>query len=93
MKKFFTENGSTLTIILALTFLVTGDIMSDYLTTFFNINFVYIVYFIITAVPVSLSIYFNNKKWKNFQHGWKFLFLSFSSLLHINLAIQLWIGF
>tara|TARA_Y100001958_G_scaffold111738_1_gene79093 strand:+ start:574 stop:762 length:189 start_codon:yes stop_codon:yes gene_type:complete len=62
MKKFFTENGSTLTIILALTFLVTGDIMSDYLTTFFNINFVYIVYFIITAVPVSLSIYFNNKK-------------------------------
>ena len=62
MKKFFTENGSTLTIILALTFLVTGDIMSDYLTTLFNINFVYIVYFIITAVPVSLSIYFNNKK-------------------------------
>ena len=62
MKKFFTENGSTLTIILALTFLVTGDIMSDYLTTFFNINFVYIVYFKITAVPVSLSIYFNNKK-------------------------------
>tara|TARA_B100000575_G_C22874727_1_gene510152 strand:- start:6 stop:194 length:189 start_codon:yes stop_codon:yes gene_type:complete len=62
MKKFFTENGSTLTIILALTFLVTGDIMSDYLTTFFNINFVYILYFIITAVPVSLSIYFNNKK-------------------------------
>ena len=62
MKKFFTENGSTLTIILALTFLVTGDIMSDYLTTFFNIKFVYIVYFIITAVPVSLSIYFNNKK-------------------------------
>ena len=62
MKKFFTENGSTLTIILALTFLVTGDIMSNYLTTFFNINFVYIVYFIITAVPVSLSIYFNNKK-------------------------------
>ena len=62
MKKFFTENGSTLTIILALTFLVTGDIMSDYLTTFLNINFVYIIYFIITAVPVSLSIYFNNKK-------------------------------
>ena len=62
MKKFFTENGSTLTIILALTFLVTGDIMSDYLTTFFNINFVYIVYFIITAVPVCLGIYFNNKK-------------------------------
>lgn len=62
MKKFFTENGSTLTIILALIFLFNVDIMSDYLTTFFNIKFVYIVYFIITAIPVSLSIYFNNKK-------------------------------
>ena len=62
MKNFFINNGSTLTIILALFFFVMSDLTTDYLPSFSNSSLTYVIYFVISILPVSLSIYFNNKK-------------------------------
>jgi|TARA_B100001094_G_C17499975_1_gene470617 hypothetical protein len=62
MKKFFIKNGSTLTTILVLFFLVMDDLMSEYLPEFSNKYLTLIIYFLIAIVPLSLSIYYNNKK-------------------------------
>ena len=62
MKKFFINNGSTLTMILALFFFVMSDLTADYLPSFSNSTLTYVIYFVISILPVSLSIYFNNKK-------------------------------
>lgn len=62
MKNFFINNGSTLTIILALFFFVMSDLTTDYLPSFSNSSLTYVIYFVISMLPVSLSIYFNNKK-------------------------------
>ena len=62
MKNFFINNGSTLTIILALFFFVMSDFTTDYLPSFSNSSLTYVIYFVISMLPVSLSIYFNNKK-------------------------------
>jgi len=62
MKKFFIKNGSTLTTILVLFFLVMDDLMSEYLPEFSNKYLTLIIYFLIAVVPLSLSIYYNNKK-------------------------------
>jgi hypothetical protein len=40
-------------------------LIGDYLPKFPNIYLTLITYFIIVMIPVSLSIYYNNKKWKN----------------------------
>ena len=62
MKKFFIKNGSTLTTILVLFFLVMDDLMSEYLPEFSNKYLIFIIYFVIATFPLSLSIYYNNKK-------------------------------
>ena len=61
MKKFFITNGSWLTMALTLIFFMT-DLIGDYLPKFSNIYITLITYFIIVMIPVSLSIYYNNKK-------------------------------
>ena len=64
MKKFFINNGSWLTMALTLIFFMT-DLIGDYLPKFSNIYLTLITYFIIVMIPVSLSVYYNNKKSKN----------------------------
>ena len=61
MKKFFINNGSWLTMALTFIFFMT-DLIWGYLPKFSNIYITLITYFIIVMIPVSLSIYFNNKK-------------------------------
>ena len=64
MKKFFINNGNFLTGALTLIFLVmTGSETVDYLPKFSNTLLTTITYFIIVLLPVSLSIYYKNKKW------------------------------
>lgn len=62
MKKFFINNGSALTMILALFFFVMSDLTSNYLPSFSNSSLTYVIYFVISMLPVSLSVYFKNKK-------------------------------
>ena len=62
MKKFFINNGSGLTLILCLIFFVMTDLTGDYLPKFSNTLLTTITYFIIVLIPVSLSIYYKNKK-------------------------------
>ena len=62
MKKIFNNNGASLTMILALFFFVMSDLTSDYLPGFLNSSLTYVIYFVITMLPISLSIYFKNKK-------------------------------
>ncbi len=62
MKKFFINNGSGLTLILCLIFFVMTDLSGDYLPKFSNTFLTGITYFIIVLLPVSLSIYYKNKK-------------------------------
>ena len=64
MKKFFINNGSGLTLILCLIFFVMTDLTGDYLPKFSSTFLTGITYFIIVLLPVSLSIYYKNKKWK-----------------------------
>ena len=65
MKKFFIKNSSFLTGVLALIFFVMNASETvDYLPKFSNTLLTTITYFIIMLLPVSLSIYYNNKKWK-----------------------------
>jgi hypothetical protein len=63
MKKLFINNGNFLTGTLTLIFLVmTGSETVDYLPKFSNTLLTTITYFIIVLIPVSLSIYYKNKK-------------------------------
>ena len=62
MKKFFINNGSWLTMALTLFFIIMSDLTGDYFPKFSNIYITLITYFIIVMMPVSLSIYYNNKK-------------------------------
>ena len=64
MKKFFINNGSLLTMGLGLIFFIMNDLTGDYLPKFSNTLITIITYFIIVLLPVSLSIYYKNKKWK-----------------------------
>ena len=62
MKKIFINNGASLTMILALFFFVMSDLTSYYLPGFLNSSLTYVIYFVITMLPISLCIYFKNKK-------------------------------
>ena len=62
MKIFFINNGNGLSLILGLIFFVMNDLTGDYLPKFSNIYITLITYFIIVMIPVSLSVYYNNKK-------------------------------
>jgi len=62
MKKFFINNGSWLTMALTLFFIIMSDLTGDYLPKFSNIYITFITYCIILLIPVSLSIYYKNKK-------------------------------
>ena len=63
MKKFFINNGGSLSMLLALGTLVFDDFFGDYLQPFENSLLNIITYIIIVLLPVSLSIYYRNKKW------------------------------
>ena len=63
MKKFFIDNGGSLSMLLALGTLVFDDFFGEYLQPFENLLLNIITYIIIVLVPVSLSIYYSNKKW------------------------------
>jgi|TARA_R110001592_G_scaffold10655_2_gene54699 hypothetical protein len=62
MKKFFINNGSSLSMLLGLGTLVFDDFFGDYLQPFENSLLNIITYIIIVLLPVSLSIYYRNKK-------------------------------
>ena len=62
MKKFFINNGGSLSMILGLGTLVFDDFFGDYLQPFENSLLNIITYIIIVLLPVSLSIYYRNKK-------------------------------
>ena len=62
MKKFFIDNGGSLSILLGLGTLVFDDFFGDYLQPFENSLLNIITYIIIVLLPVSLSIYYKNKK-------------------------------
>ena len=62
MKKFFINNGGSLSILLALGTLVFDDFFGEYLQPFENLLLNIITYIIIVLLPVSLSIYYRNKK-------------------------------
>lgn len=62
MKKFFINNGYWLTGALTLIFFVMTDLTGDYLPKFSNWFLEMVTYLIIVLLPVSLSIYYRNKK-------------------------------
>ena len=62
MKKFFINNGGSLSMLLALGTLVFDDFFGEYLQSFENLLLNIITYIIIVLLPVSLSIYYRNKK-------------------------------
>ena len=62
MKKFFINNGYWLTGALTLIFFVMTDLTGDYLPKFSNWYLKMVTYLIIVLLPVSLSIYYRNKK-------------------------------
>ena len=62
MKKFFINNGYWLTGALTLIFFVMTDLTWDYLPKFLNWYLEMVTYLIIVLLPVSLSIYYRNKK-------------------------------
>jgi|TARA_A100001015_G_scaffold91090_1_gene101486 hypothetical protein len=62
MKKFFINNGYWLTGALTLIFFVMTDLTGDYLPKFSNWYLEMVTYLIIVSLPVSLSIYYRNKK-------------------------------
>ena len=63
MKKFFINNGGSLSMLLALGTLVFDDFFGEYLQPFENLLLNIVTYIIIVLLPVSLSIYYRNKKW------------------------------
>ena len=62
MKKFFINNGSWLTMALTLVFFILSDLTGDYLPNFSNIYLTSITYFIIVVIPLSLGVYYKNRK-------------------------------
>ena len=62
MKKFFINNGGNLSILLALGTLVFDNFFGEYLQPFENSLLNIITYIMIVLLPVSLSIYYRNKK-------------------------------
>jgi hypothetical protein len=62
MKKFFINNGGSLSMLLALGTLVFDDFFGEYLQPFENLLLNIITYIIIVLLPVSISIYYRNKK-------------------------------
>jgi hypothetical protein len=62
MKKFFINNGASLSMLLGLCTLVFDDFFGEYLQPFENSLVNIITYIIIVLLPVSLSIYYRNKK-------------------------------
>ena len=60
MKKFFLNNGWWLTMMLGMLLLV--DTSFDWLPKSSNAEITYIIYGTLIMLPLSLSIYFNNKK-------------------------------
>ena len=60
MKKFFINNGWWLTMMLGMLLLV--DTSFDWLPKSSNAEITYIIYGTLIMLPLSLSIYFNNKK-------------------------------
>ena len=60
MKKFFINNGYWLTMMGVMLLLI--DASFDWLPKSSNAEITYIVYGILIIIPLSLSIYFNNKK-------------------------------
>jgi len=62
MKKFFINNGGSLTLALTLIFFIMSDLTGNYLPKFSNLLLTTITYLIIVLLPISLSIYYKNKK-------------------------------
>ena len=62
MKKFFINNGGSLTLALTLIFFIMSNLTGDYLPKFSNLLLTTITYLIIVLLPISLSIYYKNKK-------------------------------
>ena len=62
MKKFFINNGGSLTLALTLIFFIMSDLTGDYLPKFSNLLLTTITYLIIVLLPISLSIYYKNEK-------------------------------
>jgi len=62
MKKFFINNGGSLSMLLGFGTLVFDDFFGEYLQPFENSLLNIITYIIIVLLPVSLSIYYRNKK-------------------------------
>ena len=60
MKKFFINNGYWLTMMLGMLLLI--DSSYDWLPKSSNIGITYLIYGILIMLPLSLSVYFNNKK-------------------------------
>tara|TARA_B100000925_G_scaffold226931_1_gene175421 strand:- start:81 stop:263 length:183 start_codon:yes stop_codon:yes gene_type:complete len=60
MKKFFLNNGWWLTMMLGMLLLI--DTSFDWLPKSSNAEITYIIYGTLIMLPLSLSIYFNNKK-------------------------------
>lgn len=60
MKKFFINNGYWLTMMLGMLLLI--DSSYYWLPKSSNAEITYIIYGILIMLPLSLSIYFNNKK-------------------------------
>jgi hypothetical protein len=61
MKKFFIKNGYWLTMALTLPLFMT-DLIGSYLPKFSNTYLIIVIYLLIALLPVSFSIYYNNKK-------------------------------
>ena len=59
MKKFFINNGYWLTMMFGMFLLI--DTSYDWLPKSSNIELTYIIYGILIMIPLTLSIYFNNK--------------------------------
>tara|TARA_B110001450_G_scaffold231004_1_gene232610 strand:- start:30 stop:227 length:198 start_codon:yes stop_codon:yes gene_type:complete len=62
MKKFFINNGIWLSMVLAGGTLAIDDFFGEYFQPFKNSLLNIITYFIIVLLPMSLSIYYKNKK-------------------------------
>ena len=60
MKKFFINNGYWLTMMLGMLLLI--DSSYDWLPKSSNIEITYLIYGVQIMLPLSLSVYFNNKK-------------------------------
>lgn len=62
MKKFFINNGYSLTMLLAFGTLIFDDFFGEFLQPFENFLLNIITYFVIVLLPVSIGIYYKNKK-------------------------------